>query len=63
LILHGTEDKEIEPYHAKTLLARSNVNCKLKWIEGAGHNNIDENFRKEFLECLQEFVFDLKLEK
>ncbi|OMJ71520.1 hypothetical protein SteCoe_30249 [Stentor coeruleus] len=54
-IMHGTEDTEIPHTHGEALV------CEIKtpwpaWFPKAGHNDIEEKFRKIFLEKITEFL-------
>lgn len=56
LIIHGTEDEVISPWHGQKLFAAAPEPKRLFWVEGAGHNDIIPTAREQYWNKLREFV-------
>ena len=55
-IMHGTADKEIPVIHGQSLAAAAPRAFPPWFVEGAGHNNIEVDFREAFFAHLDGFV-------
>lgn len=55
LIIHGTEDRVIEPRHADTLYNAAQNPKKRMWIQGAGHNDLLFHIGRDYEEALGTF--------
>lgn len=55
-IMHGTEDKEIPIVHGRTLASLPPNAFKPWWVEGAGHNDIEVEYREAYFAKLEGFV-------
>lgn len=58
-IMHGTEDEEIPHFHGE-LLVNELQSPWPPWFPQAGHNDIEEKFRKIFLDKLDQFFSMIK---
>lgn len=56
LIIHGTEDEVISPWHGQKLFASAPEPKHIFWVEGAGHNDIIPTAREQYWKKLREFV-------
>lgn len=55
-VIHGTADKEIPIEHGRGLSEAAHEAFKPWWVEGAGHNNIEVEFREMYFAKLDQFV-------
>ncbi|CEO97374.1 Serine aminopeptidase S33 domain-containing protein [Plasmodiophora brassicae] len=62
LIVHGDEDEEVPVLHAKTLHEMSHQRYPAWFVEGAGHNNIEVEYRGQYFDCLSKFLSFLESE-
>lgn len=56
LIVHGTRDEEVPVEHGRALYEASNKLAEPLFIEGAGHNNIEMDFRSRWIRHLAAFL-------
>ena len=55
-VMHGTDDKEIPIEHGRALSAAAPKPFKPWFVDGAGHNNIEVDFREAYFARLDAFV-------
>jgi pimeloyl-ACP methyl ester carboxylesterase len=55
-VIHGTADKEIPVEHGQGLAAAAPNSFPAWWVEGAGHNNVEVDFREAYFAQLDQFV-------
>lgn len=57
LVIHGTQDEVIQPWHGRQLFAAAPEPKRMFWVNGAGHNDIlwvaGEEYGKELCEFAQ----------
>lgn len=56
LVIHGTADEVIPPWHGRCLFAAAPEPKHIFWVNGAGHNNIVWVAEEQYWNTLQEFV-------
>ena len=56
LVIHGTRDEVIAPWHGQRLFDAASQPKQLLWIEGAGHNDLVMVAGTRYLQALREFV-------
>ena len=61
-IMHGTKDLEIPSFHGECLANEVKVLWPA-WFPEAGHNDIEEKFRKLYLQKLEQFLVSLRENK
>ena len=59
LIMHGTHDIEIPVDHGIALYEASNKLYEPWFVDGAGHNDIEINFRNQYFQKLERFLVSL----
>lgn len=59
LILHGTDDRDVGWEHSKALYDAAPNAEPPWWVKGAGHNNIETNWRDQYLQRLERFLSSL----
>jgi pimeloyl-ACP methyl ester carboxylesterase len=60
MIIHGTADEDVPIIHAYYLFENTPNPYKPWYIEGAGHNNIERDWRYEFYTHVSKFVRDVE---
>lgn len=60
LIVHGTRDTVISPWHGKKLFDLAGEPKKFLWVEGAGHNDLELVAGKKYLEAIKDFASSLQ---
>jgi abhydrolase domain-containing protein 17 len=55
LVIHGTEDEVIAPWHAQRLFDAAPEPKRLHWVEGAGHNDLVAVAGATYLPTLRSF--------
>lgn len=55
LVLHGSADAIIPPWHGKKLFELANAPKKFVLLQGAGHNDVEYAARSAYLAALREF--------
>lgn len=56
LLIHGTADRTIPPWHARSLYAAAPSTVQLVWIEGADHNDLVATAGPRYFEILRDFA-------
>jgi abhydrolase domain-containing protein 17 len=56
LVIHGTEDEVIAPWHGQRLFDASRDPKRLLWVEGAGHNDLVEVAGAKYWDALASFA-------
>jgi alpha-beta hydrolase superfamily lysophospholipase len=56
LVIHGTNDWTIPPYHGRLLFETANEPKQALWVEGARHNNVVYTNEKRYLDTIRSFV-------
>lgn len=59
MVIHGTKDMIIYPWHGKSLYKRAIVPKSHYWVTGADHNNVISVAGKAYFEKIWEFVDSL----
>lgn len=59
LIVHGTRDTVISPWHGRKLYELANQPKQFLWVEGAGHNDLELVAAKKYLEAIKGFASSL----
>jgi hypothetical protein len=59
LIIHGTDDTVIGIWQAKELYKLANAPKSYLWVDGAGHNDLEQVAGKSYIEALQAFAASL----
>lgn len=59
LVIHGRNDRIIPFHHGEKLFATANEPKASLWIEEAGHNNLFNVGREEYLRVIRDFADDL----
>lgn len=60
LIVHGTRDSVVSPWHGSKLYELANQPKQLLWVEGAGHNDLEMVAGKKYLETIKDFASSLQ---
>jgi hypothetical protein len=60
LIIHGTEDSVIAPWHGQKLYDLANDPKSHFWVEGANHNDLEQVAGKRYSETLRQFALSLE---
>ncbi|GAB5372602.1 hypothetical protein AAMO2058_001679200 [Amorphochlora amoebiformis] len=55
-VIHGTHDHEIDIRHGEMLHLASGSGIPPWWVEGGGHNDIEFDHRKMYIQHLQKFI-------
>lgn len=56
LVIHGTKDGLIRPWHGRSLFARASQPKFLLWVEGAGHNDVPEVGGGKYWSAIRNFA-------
>lgn len=56
LVIHGTADNIVAPWHSKMLYEKAKVPKKIFWVEGADHNNVLYTAGENYWRVLNDFV-------
>lgn len=59
LVIHGTRDEVIPPWHGAALLERANHPKRHLWVDGAGHNDLVTVAGAGYWRALREFAASL----
>jgi len=59
LVIHGTDDWIIRPWHGRALYAAAPTPKKAWWVEGAGHNDVILTAGEEYFVRLRAFLSEL----
>ena len=59
LVIHGTRDQVIPPWHGAALLERANPPKRHLWVEGAGHNDLVNVAGPRYWRTLRDFASSL----
>lgn len=60
LVVHGTRDTVISPWHGKKLFELANQPKQFLWVEGADHNDLELVAGKRYLEAIKNFASSLQ---
>jgi abhydrolase domain-containing protein 17 len=60
LIIHGTQDNVIGPWHGQKLFALANEPKHFVGVQGAGHNDLDTVAGPSYPKAIQEFAVSLE---
>jgi len=55
-LIHGTDDTDIPIEHSESLLKNFYMPCEPWWVQGANHENIETEFRRELYERVKKFL-------
>ena len=57
-LIHGTNDKQLSIRHSEWLGEKVHFAWPPWWVKGAGHNDIEVLFRKEYLDKIKEYLYN-----
>ncbi len=61
LIMHGTEDRIVKPWHGKALYKAANEPKSYLWVEGVGHNDdLATAAWDEYWQAINKFIAEIK---
>jgi fermentation-respiration switch protein FrsA (DUF1100 family) len=59
LIIHGTADRTVPPWHGETLLSRAPEPKSALWVDGAGHNDLVWVAGDRYIDAIETFINQL----